>query len=86
MDLKKYIASIPGFPKEGIIFRDVTPILETPEAMHYVVDAFTEFAKQTGADLILGPEARGFLFGVPVALEANLPLSLIHISEPTRPY
>ena len=47
MDLKKYIASIPGFPKEGIIFRDVTPILETPEAMHYVVDAFTEFAKQT---------------------------------------
>ena len=39
MDLKKYIASIPGFPKEGIIFRDVTPILETPEAMHYVVGA-----------------------------------------------
>ena len=75
MDLKKYIASIPGFPKEGIIFRDVTPILETPEAMHYVVDAFTEFAKQTGADLILGPEARGFLFGVPVALEANLPFA-----------
>lgn len=75
MDLKKYIASIPGFPKEGIIFRDVTPILETPEAMHYVVDAFTEFTKQTGADLILGPEARGFLFGVPVALEANLPFA-----------
>ena len=61
MDLKKYIASIPGFPKEGIIFRDVTPILETPEAMHYVVDAFTEFAKQTGADLNLRTRGSWFL-------------------------
>ena len=75
MDLKKYIASIPGFPKEGIVFRDVTPILETPNVMHYVIDTFSDFVRDTKADLILGPEARGFLFGVPVALQTNLPFA-----------
>lgn len=73
MDLKDYIASIPGFPKEGIIFRDVTPILESNEAMRYVTDEFNAFAKKVDADVILAPEARGFLFGVPVALESGLP-------------
>lgn len=75
MNVKDYIASIPGFPKEGIIFRDITPILETPKVMRYVVDEFTNFVKETKADLILGPEARGFLFGAPVALEADLPFA-----------
>ena len=75
MDIKKYIASIPGFPKEGIVFRDVTPILETPNVMHYVIDTFSDFVRDTKADLILGPEARGFLFGVPVALQTNLPFA-----------
>ena len=60
MDLKDYIESIPGFPKEGIVFRDVTPILQNANAMRYCVDQFND------------PEARGFLFGVPVALENNV--------------
>ena len=72
MDIKNYIASIPGFPKEGIVFRDVTPILQNPKAMHYVTDEFSKIAKEVGADFIVGPEARGFLFGVPVAMQCDL--------------
>lgn len=73
MNIKDYIASIPGFPKEGIIFRDITPILHEPAALKYTTDKFVEFVKSVDADVVLGPEARGFLFGVPVALEAGLP-------------
>ena len=72
MDLKDYIESIPGFPKEGIVFRDVTPILQNANAMRYCVDQFNDFVKSIGADVVIGPEARGFLFGVPVALENNV--------------
>ena len=72
MDYKKYIASVEGFPKAGIIFRDVTPILEKPEVMGAAVKDMAQYAKDRGADIILGPEARGFIFGVPVALEAGL--------------
>ena len=72
MDLKDYIESIPGFPKEGIIFRDVTPILQDASAMRYCVDQLNDFVKSVGADVVIGPEARGFLFGVPVALENNV--------------
>ncbi len=73
MDLTNYIESIPGFPKEGIIFRDVTPILQNAKAMRYCVNEFNAFASQVGADVVVAPEARGFLFGVPVALENNIP-------------
>ena len=72
MDLKDYIESIPGFPKEGIIFRDVTPILQNAKAMRYCVDQLNAFVKSVGADIIVAPEARGFLFGVPVALESDI--------------
>lgn len=60
MDLKDYIESIPGFPKEGIIFRDVTPILQNASAMRYCVDQLNDFVKSVGADVVIGPEARGF--------------------------
>ena len=46
MDIKQYIASIPGFPKEGIIFRDVTPILKNPDCMKYVTEKLSAFAKE----------------------------------------
>ncbi|UNT95780.1 adenine phosphoribosyltransferase [Allobaculum mucilyticum] len=73
MDLKESIASIPGFPKEGIIFRDITPILADPEALEYTGKEIAKFAKEVGADVIVAPEARGFMFGIPAALEARLP-------------
>ena len=52
MDLKDYIESIPGFPKEGIIFRDVTPILQNASAMRYCVDQLNDFVKSVGADVV----------------------------------
>lgn len=72
MDLKEHIASIEGFPKEGIIFRDVTGILANGEAFRYVCDQLAAFAKQMQADVIVAPESRGFLFGAPVACQLGI--------------
>ncbi len=73
MDLKKYIYDIPNFPKEGILFRDITPLLNNGEAYKYAIDKMVEYAKKVKATKILAPEARGFLFGTCVAYELNLP-------------
>lgn len=67
MDLKEYIASIEGFPKEGIIFRDVTPLLSHADAFRYACDQLKDFAEKLNADVIVGPESRGFMFGAPIA-------------------
>lgn len=72
MNLKDYIADIPGFPKEPVIFRDVTPILEDAKAFQFVTDEFAKFTKELGADIVVGPEARGFIFGTPVALACEI--------------
>ena len=73
MDLKKYIYDIPNFPKEGILFRDITPLLNDGEAYSYTIDLMVEYAKKMGATKIASPEARGFLFGVAVANRLKLP-------------
>lgn len=67
MNLKDYIAEIPDFPSEGVLFRDVTPLMANGEAFKYACDKLTEFAKSRGAELVVGPEARGFIFGCPIA-------------------
>ena len=75
MQLKDYVKDIPDFPEKGIIFRDITPILQSPEAFSYVIDQIAAFAKEKGADLIVGPEARGFIVGCPVAYALNIGFS-----------
>jgi len=72
MDLKKHIAEVMDFPKEGISFKDITPVLQSPEAFKYVVSEITTYAKNLGVDVVVGPEARGFLFGVPAALDLGV--------------
>ncbi|MBO5711818.1 MAG: purine phosphoribosyltransferase family protein, partial [Acholeplasmatales bacterium] len=72
MDLKNYIANIENCPKEGIIFRDITPLMADGEAFKYTCGKLAEYAKAKGATKIVGPEARGFVFGCPVATELNL--------------
>ncbi len=72
MDLKKYIEDIIDFPEEGIVFRDVTPLLKDKDAYKEAIDRICAFAKDKNADIIVGPEARGFLFGCPVACELGL--------------
>ena len=71
MNLEKYIAAVPDFPEKGILFRDITPLLQDKEAYHYVIDKIIEFAKSVGADVVVGPESRGFIFGAPVAYGLN---------------
>ena len=72
MNLKNYIAEIVDFPKEGISFKDITPVLQDPEAFKYAVRKITEYAKDLGVEVVVGPEARGFLFGVPTALDLGV--------------
>ncbi len=67
MDIRKKIRSIPDFPKPGILFRDITTLLQDPEAFKYVIDTFTDRCKKLNVDVIAGIEARGFIFGAPVA-------------------
>lgn len=71
MNLKDYIKDIPNFPEEGIIFRDITSLLQDPEAFQYAVDKIADFAREKSADVIIGPEARGFIVGCPVAYALN---------------
>ncbi len=69
MDLKKYITDILDFPEKGIVFRDVTPLLSHKDAYQESIHLLSEFAKDKKVDVVVGPEARGFLFGCPVAIE-----------------
>ena len=72
MNLKNFVANVPDFPKEGILFRDITPLLQNGEAFHYAIKQMSTFAKEHKADVICGPEARGFIFGTPVAYDLNI--------------
>lgn len=67
MDLKDYIREIPDFPKEGINFKDITTLMQNGEVFKTTIDRFVENLKDKEVDLIVGPEARGFLMGTPVA-------------------
>lgn len=72
MDFKKYISDIYDFPEKGVIFRDVTPLLANKDAYKEAIHFISEFAKDKDVDIVCGPEARGFLFGCPVAIDLNV--------------
>ena len=65
--LEEYVKSIPDFPEKGIIFRDVTSVLQDAEGLHMAIDQMQEKLEGVDFDVVLGPESRGFLFGVPIA-------------------
>ena len=67
MDLKKTIREVPNFPKEGIDFKDITTLMQDGDAFKYTIDQFVNELKDKNIDIIVGPEARGFLMGTPVA-------------------
>lgn len=67
MDLKKWIRTIPDFPQEGILFRDITTLLKDPEGLQEAIRQLQEGTKDMEYDVIVGPESRGFIFGVPLA-------------------
>ncbi len=71
MDLSKYIKAVENFPSEGVLFRDITPLLQDKDAYKETTKQFVDWAKslEVEIDVVAGPEARGFLFGCPVAVE-----------------
>lgn len=66
-ELKDYIRSIKDFPEEGIIFRDITSILENNESLKMAIDSMQKQIKSIDFDVVAGPESRGFIFGMPIA-------------------
>ncbi|AJA48291.1 adenine phosphoribosyltransferase [Clostridium pasteurianum DSM 525 = ATCC 6013] len=67
MNLEDKIRVIEDFPKEGISFKDITTLLKDKKAFKYAIDSFAEILKDKNIDLVIGPEARGFMFGAPLA-------------------
>jgi adenine phosphoribosyltransferase len=74
MDLKAYVRDIPDFPKPGILFKDITPLLASPGAFRHAVNLLSERFRGRAVDAIAAAEARGFLFAAPLALELHKPL------------
>ncbi|MFO0681835.1 MAG: adenine phosphoribosyltransferase [Sandaracinus sp.] len=73
MKLETFIHDVPDFPKPGIVFKDITPLLASPEAYRAAIDGLAEHARALGAERIVGIESRGFLFGAPLATKLGLP-------------
>lgn len=67
MDYKKYVTIVEDWPKEGIQFKDITTLMDNGEAFKAAVDEIVEYAKEVEAELVVGPEARGFIVGCPVS-------------------
>ncbi|MGM7636560.1 adenine phosphoribosyltransferase [Bacillus sp. Hm123] len=72
MDLRQFIKIVPDWPKPGIKFKDITPLMESGEAFRYATDQIVEYAKEKQIDLVVGPEARGFIVGCPVAYSLGI--------------
>ena len=85
LDLHDFIRDIPDFPKPGILFKDITPLLSSPAAFQNVIDRLVEQFQGRGIDTIAAAEARGFLFGTPLALALNV--AFVPIRKPGKlPY
>ncbi len=83
--LKELIRDIPDFPKEGIVFKDITPLLQNPSGLKEVVNKITDHYENQKIDVIVGAEARGFLFGPAVAI--NLDAGFVPVRKPGKlPY
>ncbi|MFU1845072.1 adenine phosphoribosyltransferase, partial [Enterococcus faecium] len=72
MDLRDYIASIPDYPEKGIVFRDISPLMANGDAYREATKQIVDYAKEKRIDMVVGPEARGFIVGCPVAYELGV--------------
>lgn len=72
MDYKKFIDIVEDWPQEGVSFKDITPLMANGEAFRAAVNEMTEFAKDKEVDVIVGPEARGFIIGCPIAFSMGV--------------
>ncbi len=76
-ELKDYVLTIPDFPEEGIMFRDITSVLQDADGMRLAIDTMQEMVKDLDFDVVVGAESRGFCFGGPMAYNLHKPLILI---------
>jgi len=76
-ELKAAIRDVPDFPRPGILFKDITPLLARPRAVHSVTELMAEKIERHGADGIVAIESRGFIFGAALAVRLDLPLQLV---------
>ncbi len=72
MNLENYIASIPDYPEEGVTFRDISPLMADGKAYREAVNKIVDYADKKQIDMVVGPEARGFIVGCPVAYEVGV--------------
>jgi adenine phosphoribosyltransferase len=72
MDLEQFIAIVPDYPKPGISFKDITPLMNNGDAYKYATDQIVAYAKDKQIEIIVGPEARGFIIGCPVAYSLGI--------------
>jgi adenine phosphoribosyltransferase len=77
IDLRKYVRDVPDFPKPGILFRDLTPLLADPRALRAAVDAVAAPFREDGVEQVIGIESRGFILGAPVALALGSGLVIV---------
>jgi adenine phosphoribosyltransferase len=82
MDLKDYIRNVKDFPKEGIMFRDITTLLKNPESFNFTLEKLLEFAKGLSVDKVVGIESRGFIFGA--VLADRLKCGFIPVRKPGK--
>ena len=82
LDLKPFIRDIPDFPKPGILFRDITPLLASPEAFHAAIQQLAEHYRGHDLHSVVAAEARGFIFAAPLALELNI--AFVPIRKPGK--
>lgn len=75
--LEEYVRSMPDFPEKGIIFRDVTSVLQDADGLHLAIETMQDLVKDLDVDVIAGPESRGFIFGTPIAYNMHKPFVLI---------
>ena len=75
--IEEYVRSIPDFPEPGIIFRDVTSILQDADGLHLAIDLMQKELDGVDFDLVVGPESRGFIFGVPIAYNLHKPFMAV---------
>ena len=71
--IEEYVRSIPDFPEPGIIFRDITSILQDADGLHLAIDSLQDLIKDVDVDVIVGAESRGFIFGMPMAYNLHKP-------------
>ena len=77
MDLNKILRTVPDFPIKGVMFKDISSILEDPKAFKYTVDKVVAYCRSIKATQIVAPDARGFIWGAPVALALGIPLHIV---------